>query len=575
MRRDRAIRFALRRGLLPCLLFSLSFLLPAPAVRAAARGDVVGARNGLVVSVSPPASEAGLAVLKQGGNAVDSAVATAFALAVTHPAAGNIGGGGYLLVYPGGKQGQPLVIDFRETAPAAATRDMFVKPAGRTPHRRVGVPGTVRGLALAHKKFGKRPWKELLAPAVRLARDGFRLDAVTAASLNRLVKKSAGDAHAELRRVFGKKSGTWKAGDTLVQPDLASALALIADKGPDTFYTGKLAGLFVAEIKRGGGLITRADLEAYRAVARPPVHGTYRGYDVYGAPPSSSGGTCLVEMLNILEQFDLRKRGRWAPETLHLLAEAMRRAYCDRARHLGDPDFVKVPAYLLTKEYAKKLAKGIDLKKATPSADLAKDIPLAGEGEHTTHLSVIDRRQMAVSLTYTLESLYGSRVVVRGAGFLLNDEMNDFVWRPGVTDRRGRIGTKPNQIAPGKRMLSSQTPTVIARNGRPVLITGSPGGRTIINTVLCVVVNVLDFGMDIRSAVDAPRMHHQWFPDRVGIEPGLAKDHADALRKLRAMGHAVGRPARQGDAHSIWVDPRTGRFVGAADRRILGKAAGY
>lgn len=327
-------------------------------------------------------------------------------------------------------------------------------------------------------------------------------------------------------------------------------------------------------MRRGGGLITQQDLAAYQAKFREPVRGTYRGCDIVSVPLSSSGGTTLIEMLNILENFDLRKQGRWSPETLHLLAEAMKRAYRDRAAHLGDPDFVKVPVELISKEHARKLALAIDPKKATPSAQLAGDIPLAKESEETTHFSVIDRDRLAVSMTYTLEDSFGSRVVVKGAGFLLNDEMNDFNWLPGVTDRTGRIGTEANQVVPRKRMLSSMTPTVVCRDGKPLLITGSPGGRTIINTVLCVLVNVIDFDMDVRSAVDSPRMHHQWLPDRIRFEPELAK-RRETLTALEKMGQILDRPARQGDAHTIWIDPKTGELVGAADRRISGKATGH
>jgi gamma-glutamyltranspeptidase/glutathione hydrolase len=325
-------------------------------------------------------------------------------------------------------------------------------------------------------------------------------------------------------------------------------------------------------MKRGGGLITKSDLVSYHANVRAPIHGTYRGYDVYGPPPPSSGGICLVEMLNILENFDLHKLGRGSAPTLHLMIEAMRRAYCDRARYLGDSDFVKVPPELTTKEYARTLARSINPHRATRSEDLAKDISLAREGDSTTHFSVIDQEGMAVANTYTLERSYGSRVVVRGAGFLLNNEMMDFNWRPGYTDRQGTIGTPPNQIAPGKRMLSSQTPTIVARNGKVVLVTGSPGSRTIINTVLCILVNVLDFDMDIRAAVDAPRLHHSWFPDVARFE-GISS-HAAAVDQLRRMGHTV-HGTKQGDAHSIWVDPKTGHYFGAEDRRINGKAASY
>jgi gamma-glutamyltranspeptidase/glutathione hydrolase len=543
-------------------------LLTAPG-RAA---DTVTVKNGAVVSVSGPASEVGVAVLKDGGNAVDAAVATAFALAVTWPEAGNIGGGGYMVVHGGG---EPVVFDFRETAPVAASRDMFVKPADRTAHRRLGIPGTVRGLELAHQKRGKKPWKDLVLPAAKLARDGFALDGATARSLNDVLRSAKGDERAELRRVFGKSTGEWQAGDVLKQPDLARTLERIAENGADGFYAGATAGLLVAEMQRGGGLITKEDLARYRAIERTALHGTYRGYDVWSVPPSSSGGTCLVEMLNILENFDLTKDPRFAPETIHRMTEAMRRAYRDRAAFLGDPDFVRIPSHLTTKEYARELAKRIDQAKATPSADLAGEIKLTPEPEHTTHFSVIDKDRMAVSLTYTLEDAYGGKIVVKGAGFLLNDQMNDFNPQPGITNRKGQIGTEANVVAPGKRMLSSQTPTIVTRDGKVVLITGSPGGRTIPNTVLCVLVNVLDYGMDLRQAVDAPRQHHQWLPDLLVIERGRGELDAGAIERLRKMGHEVTLTRSQGDAHSIAIDVKTGLIVGVADPRRSGAAAGY
>jgi gamma-glutamyltranspeptidase / glutathione hydrolase len=543
------------------------FLLASSLIAAEPR--TVEAKNGVVVSVSAPASDVGVAILKKGGNAVDAAVAAAFALAVTYPAAGNIGGGGFMVVHPA--KGDPTVIEYRETAPGAATKDMFAKTSQKLGHKVSGVPGTVRGMAMAHQKFGKLPWKDVVMPAVLLADEGFILDGTLASSLNGFVGGSS--EFPEVERVFGKKNGgAWTSGDRLVQKDLAKSLRLIAEQGPDAFYTGPIADLLAAEMQKGGGLITKADLAAYKAMERQPIHGTFRGYDIYAPPPPCSGGICLVEMLNILENFELKKQGRFSPATLHLIIEAQRRTYCDRARWLGDPAFTKIPEMLTTKEYARELAQSINREKATKSEDLARDIPLAKEGDSTTHFSVIDKDGMAVSNTYTLEHSYGSRVVVRGAGFILNNEMVDFNWRPGVTDRSGGIGTEANTIAPGKRMLSSQTPTIVTKNGKVLLVTGSPGGRTIINTVLCVVLNVLEFDMDIRSAVDAPRMHHQWFPDETKFEGN--GDHREAVEKLRSMGHVI-YGGRQGDAHSIWVDPKTGIYHGAEDRRINGKASGY
>jgi gamma-glutamyltranspeptidase / glutathione hydrolase len=566
-----------RRGMIPCactyLCPGLLFLLGGAALSLAepAAKTPRAEKHGIVVAVSPPGAETGRDILQKGGNAVDAAVATAFAMAVTYPAAGNLGGGGFMMIYPAEGKREPVLIDYREKAPQAALKTMYTKKDSWYSARAVGVPGTVRGLALAHARFGKLPWKDLVMPAVRLAEEGFILDAPLAYSLNWIVGTSA--EYPELQRVLGKnRAANWEAGDRLVQKDLAKTLRLIAEQGPDGFYKGSVAELLAAEMKRGGGLITTDDLAAYEAKARQPIHGTYRGYDVYGPPPPSSGGTCLVEMLNILENFELRKHDRYSPETLHVLIETMRRAYCDRARYLGDADFVSIPAFLTSKEYARTLARSIDPHKATRSEDLARDIPLKGEGDSTTHFSVIDSDGMAVANTYTLERSYGSRIVVKGAGFLLNNEMMDFNWFPGETTRQGTIGTEPNQVAPGKRMLSSQTPTIVSKNGKVVLITGSPGSRTIINTVLCILVNVIDYDMDLQSAVNAPRLHHPWFPDAACFE--AADDHAGLVRRLEAMGHSV-RGTRQGDAHSIGWDRKAGKYIGAADHRINGKVAAY
>lgn len=573
---DQPVRLCTKRPLLRwpglravLLVVSCALCIPVlPPTRAADKA--IETKHGMVVCVSPPAADVGREILQKGGNAVDAAIATAFAMAVTYPAAGNIGGGGFMVVHPG-SGGEPVVIEYRETAPLASTKTMYGKSDTWHTQKSAGVPGTVRGMALAHQRFGKLPWKELLRPAVQLADEGFILDSPLAASLNAAVSWT--DQGSEFRRTFGKNGlADWQSGDRLVQKDLAWSLRLIAEEGPDAFYKGAIADKLVAEMKSGDGLITREDLARYQANARKPIHGTYRGYDIYGPPPPSSGGICLVEMLNILENFDLRKHGRFSPETLHLMIEAMRRAYCDRARHLGDSEFVQIPARLTTKEYAAELARAIDMNHPTRSEDLAKDIPLAGESESTTHFSVIDGSGMAVSNTYTLEHSYGSHVVVKGAGFLLNNEMYDFNTQPGLTTKGGTIGTEPNQIAPGKRMLSSQTPTIVARNGKVFLVTGSPGSRTIINTVLCVVVNVIDYEMDVRSAVDAPRLHHQWLPDEARFEETY--NHQDAVAKLKEMGHRISG-IRQGDAHSILVDPKTGAYQGAEDRRINGKVAGY
>ena len=525
--------------------------------------------RGIVVSASDRASEVGARVLRQGGNAVDATVATAFALAVTFPEAGNIGGGGFMLVhFPDGRE--PVVIDYRETAPAAVDANTFRKKSDRTPYRLAGVPGTVRGLALAHEKYGKLAWRDLVSPAVELASNGFVLNADLADSLNRAL--AAHPEMAEFQRVFGNRR--WKAGDVLVQRELAETLRRIADGGPDAFYTGPIADQIVAEMKRGGGLITHADLAGYRAQIREPIHGKYRVYDVYAPPPPSSGGVALVEALNVLEYFPLYNNRRFAPQTLHLITEAMRRAYADRAKFLGDPDFAALPDYLLSKDYAAKLATHLPADKATASRDLTPDVPLRAEPENTTHFSVVDRAGMAVANTYTLEESYGGKIVVAGAGLLLNNELGDFNPQPGVTTVSGQIGTRANLAAPGKRPLSSMCPTIVARDGKAILVTGSPGGRTIINTVLCVVLNRLEFDMPPQACVDAPRHHHQWFPDQIVPEAALAHDHGDALEALKRMGHTIAKPvAHQGDAHSIFRDLKTGQWTGAADHRRAGAVA--
>lgn len=525
--------------------------------------------KGLVVCVSAPAAEVGAAILRQGGNAVDATVATAFALAVTWPEAGNIGGGGFMLIQPPGDK-PATVIDYRETAPAAATADMFAKKVDYQSHLTTGVPGSVRGLGFAHKKYGKLPWAEVVRPAVKLAEEGFVVNDKLARGLN-AVLASPLTKNAEFRRVYGKNNGAepWKDGDTLVNKDLGRTLRIIMEQGADAFYSGDLADKLDAEMTFGAGLIVKQDLTAYTAIERKPLTGSYRGHDIVALPPPSAGGTTIIEMLNILETFDVAKHDRHSPETTHLMIETMRRAYRDRAEFLGDPAFTKIPDHLTTKEHAKKVAATIDPTKATKSETLAGNIPLAAESNQTTHFSIVDADGLAVANTTTLENSYGNRVVVRGCGYILNNEMTDFNHRPGITDRTGRVGTPPNLVAGGKRMLSSMCPTIVRKDGKTLLITGSPGGRTIPNTVFSVVVNVVDYKMDVQSAVDAPRLHNQWFPDRVMHEDfaGFPK-LADSLK---ALGHTVGKQ-RQGDAHSIHIDATTGTRTPGVDHRLDGKA---
>ena len=507
---------------------------------------------GVVVSQTPAASRVGADVLEQGGNAVDAAIATAFALAVTWPEAGNLGGGGFMLVVEPGDD-SPKVIDYREMAPAAATVDMYTPGEDRHTPRHVGVPGTVAGLFLAHERHGTRPWRELVAPSVALARDGFEVDDVLADSINSVL----GDGPpAELARVYGKPGGgEWTAGDRMVLPELATVLQRIADDGPAGFYEGETAEQVVSFMAETDGIITADDLRNYASVVRDATRATFRGYDVWGPPPPSSGGLSVGIALKLLEPFDLEPN---TPQTYHLMAEALRRAFHYRAAYLGDPDFgATAPTPRVD---------AIDPERATPSELLTPLMEIEPESPSTTHFSVVDANGMAVANTYTLEESWGSRQIAPGTGVVLNNEMGDFNWTPGRTTRGGEIGTPANVIAPGKRPLSSMTPTVVTRDGRLVLVTGSPGGRTIISTVLCVLVNRLALDMTPEESVAAPRLHHGWLPDALRIEPGLER-YAEALRE---MGHRVQVIGRQGSAHSIFVED--GKVVGVADPRRGGVA---
>ena len=521
----------------------------------------VASKDGLVVCTSAPACDAGASVMAKGGNAVDAAVATAFALAVTHPAAGNIGGGGFMIVRT--PDGQLTSFDYREQAPLGSTRTMYLGKDGsidrsltRAGYLAPGVPGSVRGLAMAHTKFGKLPWKDVVMPGVILAEEGFVLSDALARGLNREVTGPMKPFAASVAAYGKPGGGEWQAGERIVLKDLGRTLRAIATDGPDAFYKGWIADAIADDMKANGGLITKADLAKYEAKERTPLRGRYKDFEVISMPPVSSGGVALLEMLNILEPLNLKSKGLLSAEALHLQIEAMRRAYLDRARHLGDPDFVKVPVEtLISKEHARKVAATIDPARASSSVALGRDIVTAAtaqEPDATTHYSVIDRNGMAVTTTTTLEGSYGSHVVVKGAGFLLNNEMGDFNKKPGETNLTGDIGTPANLIDPGKRMLSSMTPSMVVKDGKVVLLTGSPGGRTIINTVFTIVFGVVEYGLNGRQAVDLARMHHQWLPDRVSIEKDNGPSE-DVLQKLRAMGHEVTVGGRQGDAHSIWV----------------------
>jgi len=553
--------------------FSLLLAAALAPQSASAVAHPVRARQGMVVSQEAVASRVGIEAIGDGGNAVDAAVATAFALAVTHPTAGNIGGGGFLLYRP--TAGEPVAYDFREVAPAAATSTMFMKDGKydsalhHDSHLSVGVPGTVAGLHLAWKEHGKLSWKRLVQPAIDLARDGFTVTDGFARSLEAVLPDM--QSYPASVAQFSKLGTPYAMGEVFKQPALARTLERIRDQGPAGFYEGETAALIEKEMKAGGGLITRDDLKAYRAKPRVPLRGSYRGHEVIAIPPPSSGGTALLQMLNLLEPYDLAAKGFGSAAHLHLLAEAMRRAFADRARFLGDPDFVaEMPiARLISKEYAAELRRSIRPERASISSPATFAWP--AESDETTHLSVVDAARNAVALTYTLEYGYGSRIVVPGAGFLLNNEMGDFNPGPGLTDEQGLIGTEPNLLRPGKRMLSSMTPTILARDGRLFMVTGSPGGRTIINTVLQTILNVVDFGMNVQEAIDAPRIHHAWLPDRIFHEKwGFSPD---ALVLLAARGHALREVRALGVAEAIVYDAKQDLLEGGSDRRAPDGAA--
>jgi gamma-glutamyltranspeptidase / glutathione hydrolase len=535
------------------------------------------ARRGMVVTTDRVASEIGAEILRRGGNAVDAAVAVHFALAVVNPEAGNIGGGGFLVARMA--DGTVAALDFREAAPMAATRDMYLEADGSVSatrslvgHLAAGVPGSVAGMWEAHRRFGSLPWADLLAPAVALAQGLVvheRLASSLAAYENRLGRYPATAA------VFLPGNRPPRVGERWVQADLAATLGRVQAEGADGFYRGRTAALVEAEMRRGGGIMTAADLARYRAVWRDPVRFAYRGHEVISMPPPSSGGVTLAATLKILEGYDLRALGYLSPEHVHLFTEATRRAYADRNAYLGDPDFVPQPtARMASEAYAAERRGTIDRARASRSADVRPGLgPVPSEGENTTHYSIVDERGNAVAVTTTINSLYGSLVTVEGAGFLLNNEMDDFTAKPGVPNQFGLVQGRANAVRPGARMLSAMTPTIVLDpRGGVLLVTGTPGGSTIITTVAQIVSNVVDFRMDVATATAAPRLHHQHLPDTLRFEHrGLAPA---TVERLRAMGHAVQeRPGYQGDVQSILVLPG-GYQSGVADPRRGGAAVG-
>lgn len=538
----------------------------------------VYAKHGMVSSASRLASEAGVGALKQGGNAVDAAIATAFALAVTWPTAGNIGGGGFMVYH--GSDGDATTFDFRERAAIAATERMYLGLDGQVANNSnhfgplaVGVPGTVAGMWLAHQERGSLLWEDLVQPAIDLARNGIPITYSLATGFTRNASRLK-QYEASERKFFRADGSAYELGDTWYQPDLAHTLELIRDNGADGFYRGENAERFASFMAEIGGIITEEDLAQYEAVEREPIRGTYRGYDIVSMPPPSSGGVALVQMLNILEGYDLGEMGHNSADYLHVLTESMRRAYADRAEHLGDPDFNEgMPLdRLMDKEYAAELRASIDMdQKSESSPELFAQVY---ESEETTHFSVVDSEGNMVSMTYTLEFGYGSAITVDGGGYLLNNELGDFNAVPGLTDRRGNIGTAPNLVAAQKRPLSSMTPTIVAQNGQPVFAVGSPGGKTIINTTMQLILNVIDHGFNIAQSVEAGRIHHQWLPDTTSFEStGFSPD---TLRLYQDKGHEVRARGSQGAAMGVYYDRNAGLFMGASDsRRGDGAAVGF
>jgi len=548
-------------------------LLLCLATVAAAAAQPVRARHAMVVTREPHATDAGVAVLQAGGNAVDAAIAVGLALAVTHPSAGNIGGGGFMLIRFA--DGRSTFLDFRERAPDRASRTMYLDAAGKptgdsvSGYRAAGVPGTVRGFELASKKYGRKPWPDVLAPAIALAQHGFPVSYGLAKSLRGSAEFLG--RFPESKRIFLRDGKPYEAGETFVQPELAHTLERIRTEGARDFYEGETARLLAADMERHGGLITAADLRDYTVVERQPLTGSYRGYDILTAPLPSSGGVGILQMLGVLEGSGYEKSGAGSAAELHFLAETMRRYFADRAAYMGDGDFVKVPvAALLDKKYIAQLRHSIDPEHATPSSQIHAAVLPGPESSETTHYSIVDAEGNAVSVTYTLNGGYGAGATVPGLGFLLNNEMDDFAAKPGEPNAYGLVQGEANAIQPRKRPLSSMTPTIVTRAGKLDLVLGTPGGPTIMNSVLEVMLDVIDFGMNIQDAVDFPRIHHQWLPDDLVLERGISPD---TIALLKARGHRVKTDATIGEVAAIQV--RDGWLEGAADPRREGSAKGF
>ncbi|TMJ24450.1 MAG: gamma-glutamyltransferase [Alphaproteobacteria bacterium] len=575
-----------RRKILATIALVVAFIVPATAQERSlytpAAADTIhsiAAEHGMVVAQEKISARVGAGILKQGGNAVDAAVATGFAMAVTYPRAGNIGGGGFMVIHlreHGHEMAQDVAIDYRETAPLATTPEIFLGADGKPDNAKsrdsalsIGVPGTVAGLALALEKYGsgKFTLAQLLQPAIELARDGFVLTDDMADTLPAFYRRLA--RWPASARIFSRPDGTaLRQDDSLIQTDLAATLTAIAEQGPRGFYQGPVAEKLAMAVREAGGIITADDLKSYQPTIRSPVHGTYRGYDIVSMPLPSSGGTVLLETLNILEGFPLAEMKQGSVASLHLLIEAMKRAYADRARYLGDPAFINAPiSALLAKDYAAKQRASIDPERATPAADMAS-ARLPREGSNTTHFSVVDGFGNAVSNTYTLNFPYGVGLVADGTGVLLNNELDDFTAAPGASNAFGLVGFEANLPGSGKRPLSSMSPTIVLKDGKPILVTGSPGGSRIISTVLQVIVDVLDYHMDVAAAVAAPRLHHQWLPDEVRTERGF---DGEVLAGLKARGHHIVEPMGQTSANSIAINDSG--LLGAPDPRTRGAEA--